>query len=69
MADFFYGHNNLCDVLPCFVYEVLRHTPSCHFVFDVTESRVVLAQVVRHVSVGVDAQQFGAGIYQELHQV
>ena len=33
------------------------------------EGGVILAQVVRHVPVGVDREQLGAGVNQELDQV
>lgn len=33
------------------------------------EGGVILAQVVRHVPIGVDREQLGAGVNQELDQV
>ena len=39
--------------LPGVVDEVLSHAPLGHLVLDVAERRLVLAEVVWHVSVGV----------------
>ena len=55
--------------LPRVINQILCHSSSGHFVFDVAEGGVVLAEVVRHVAVGVDAQQLGAGVDQELDEV
>lgn len=53
----------------CVVDELLGHASPGHLVFDVAESRVVLAEVVGHVAVGVDAQQLGPGVDEELDQM
>ena len=37
--------------------------------FELPEGGVILAQVVRHVPIGVDREQLGAGVNQELDQV
>ena len=37
--------------------------------FNLHEGGVILAQVVRHVPIGVNWEQLGAGVNQELDQV
>ena len=37
--------------------------------FKLPEGGVILAQVVRHIPVGVDWEQLGAGVNQEFDQV
>ena len=52
--------------VPRVVNEVLRDAPLGHLVLDVAERGLVLAEVVGHVAVGVDGEQVGAGVDEEL---
>jgi hypothetical protein len=54
---------------PGIVDKFLGDSSPSHLVLDVAEGRVVLTEVVRHVTVGVDAQQLGTGVNEELDEV
>jgi hypothetical protein len=47
----------------------LSHPSASHLIFNVAEGGVVLTEVIGHVAVGIDAEKFGSGVYEELDKV